>query len=132
MSEYVVSRLLMEMTRKKIHLNGSKILMMGLTFKENCPDLRNTRVVEVVELLKEIGADVQIYDPWVTSAESFHEYGVNVIDYPEVHAYDAVVVAVAHDQFVEMGVNIKKFLKSHHVVFDLKSILPDNLSDLSL
>lgn len=125
MGSYVVQRLVREMIAQDIRIKGARALVMGLTFKENCPDLRNTRVVDIVSELQEFGFDVDIYDPWVDPAEAQHEYGLKVIEHPDENAYDAVVMAVAHRQFIEDGdAAVKRFSKDGVVVFDVKGALP--------
>ena len=108
-------------------------LIMGLTFKENCPDLRNTRVVDIILELSGYNVSIDIYDPWVTSEEAEHEYGLKLIAAPQPAAYDAIVLAVAHHQFGEMGAApIRGFGKKEHVLYDLKYILPPHEADLRL
>lgn len=133
MGSYVVSQLVKAMTKKRIHVDGARVLVMGLTFKENCPDLRNTRVIDIVRELGEYNVLVDIYDPWVDMAEAQHEYGVTPIAEPECGAYDAIVVAVAHAQFRELGEKrIRAFGRPAHVLYDLKYILPADVSDIRL
>jgi len=106
---------------------------MGLTFKENCPDLRNTKVVDIISELQDYGVKVDCYDPWVNPSEAEHEYGLKPIITPEVGIYDSIVMAVAHKQFADMGVNqIRALGKSLHVLYDIKYLLPANQSDLRL
>ncbi len=125
MGEYVVSRVVKEMIKKRIHVEGAKILIMGLTFKENCPDLRNTRVVDMVKELHEYNAKVDVYDPWVNPDEAVHEYGIRPIEKPENGTYDAVILAVSHDEFKAMGTEaIRKLGKQNHVLYDIKYVLP--------
>ena len=122
---YVVSQLVKLMLQKRIHVNDSNILIMGLTFKENCPDLRNTRVTDMVHELSEYGAKVDVYDPWVDKDEAKHEYGLTLLDDIKTNTYDAVILAVGHAEFAELGADaIHKFGKENHVVYDLKYILP--------
>ncbi|KAK67552.1 nucleotide sugar dehydrogenase, partial [Bordetella bronchiseptica 980-2] len=103
------------MAKRRIHVEGARVLLMGLTFKENCPDLRNTRVVDIVRELGEYHVDVDVYDPWVDPAEAEHEYGITPVAKPAAGAYDAVILAVSHHQFVEMGAEaIRKFGKAEH------------------
>jgi UDP-N-acetyl-D-galactosamine dehydrogenase len=103
---------------------------MGLTFKENCPDLRNTRVVDIVDELNSYNANVDVYDPWVDNEEARAEYGIDVIDNLDGEKYDAIILAVAHKQFLEMGIEkIRKNAKKEHVLFDIKHLLPMNLVD---
>src|SRR5690606_38422804 len=103
MGGYVVSQLVKTMTKRRIQVQGSKVLVMGLTFKENCPDLRNTRVVDIVRELGEYNIDVDVYDPWVDAGEAMHEYGITPIDSPQAGSYDGIILAVSHEQFVAMG-----------------------------
>ena len=106
---------------------------MGLTFKENCPDLRNTRVVNIVTELKDYKCDVDVYDPWVTVAEAQYEYGITPISHPQPDAYDAVILAVAHHQFKTLGAaGIRKLGKPNHVLYDLKYVLSADEADLRL
>ena len=133
MGGYVVSQLVKCMTKKRIHVQGARVLVMGLTFKENCPDLRNTRVVDIVKELGEYDVAVDVYDPWVDAEEAQHEYGFKPVAQPKEGAYDAVILAVAHHQFVEMGAPaIRKLGKSAHVLYDLKYVLAPQDADLRL
>ena len=133
MGSYVVSQLVKLMTRQRIHVQGARVLVMGLAFKENCPDLRNTRVVDIVKELKEYNVEVDVYDPWVSAQDAQHEYGLAPVQQLEAGRYDAIIVAVAHRQFVEMGAQALRALgKPEHVLYDLKYILPAEQSDLRL
>ncbi|MFM0339745.1 Vi polysaccharide biosynthesis UDP-N-acetylglucosamine C-6 dehydrogenase TviB [Paraburkholderia fungorum] len=133
MGEYVVSQLIKALTRSDIHIPGARVLVLGLSFKENCPDLRNTRVVDIVAGLKSYGVQVDIYDPWVSKEEAHHEYGLDPIDEPAKGVYDATIVAVAHRQFAELGAEgLRAFGKAQHVLYDLKYVLPAESSDLRL
>lgn len=133
MGSYVVSQLVKAMTRKSINVKGARVLVMGLTFKENCPDLRNTRVVDIVNELKEYDMTVDVYDPWVETKEAQHEYDLTPVQTLEAGAYDAVVLAVAHKQFAELGAQgIRALGKTSHVLYDLKYLLPAEHSDLRL
>lgn len=133
MGEYVVSQLVKAMLKKRIHVEGSRVLLMGLTFKENCPDLRNTKVVDIVSELEEFGVTVDCYDPWIDPQEAEHEYAITPIKEPKPDSYDAIVLAVAHNEFKEMGeANIRALGKGKHVLYDLKYILPAQTSDLRL
>jgi UDP-N-acetyl-D-galactosamine dehydrogenase len=133
MGNYVVSQLVKTMTKRDIAISGARVLIMGLTFKENCPDLRNTRVVDIIADLKEYGVQVDVYDPWVSKEESRHEYGIDPIEQPAKGAYDAIVLAVAHQQFAEEGAEgIHAYGKAKHVLCDLKYILPAEASDMRL
>jgi UDP-N-acetyl-D-galactosamine dehydrogenase len=102
-------------------VKGSRILMMGLTFKENCPDVRNSKVADVVRELQKYGAKVDVYDPWVDAAEAEHEYGIKPIRKPSKGRYDAVVLAVAHKEFRDMGIDaIRGLARKPHVLYDIK------------
>lgn len=133
MGTYVVAQLVKAMTKRRIQVEGAKVLVMGLTFKENCPDLRNTRVVDIVKELKEYNCEVDVYEPWGDVAEAQHEYGITPISEPKVGAYDSIILAVAHHQFKEMGAGgIRKLGKPEHVLYDLKYVLASRESDLRL
>lgn len=133
MGAYVASQLVKAMLKKRIQVDGARVLVMGLTFKENCPDLRNTKVVDIVTELADYGVQVDCYDPWVNPEDAEHEYGITPISAPKVGEYDAVVVAVAHKQFAEMGEErIRALGKPAHVLYDLKYILPADVCDLRL
>lgn len=133
MGAYVASQLVKAMLSRGLPIKGAKILMMGLTFKENCPDLRNTRIVDVVHELQEYGAEVDIYDPWVDSDEAMHEYGVTLVEEPKKSTYQGIILGVAHREFVEMGADkIRGFGSQGHVFYDLKSLFPAEETDLRL
>ena len=133
MGSHVASELVKAMLNRCIQVNGARVLVMGLTFKENCPDLRNTRVVDVVRELQDYNIQVDVHDPWINAAESEHEYGIIPIAEPEQGAYDAIILAVGHNQFKAMGVaDIRGFGKAEHVLYDLKYILPKEEVDLRL
>jgi len=127
---YVISQVVKLMLQKRIHVNDSKILMMGLTFKENCPDLRNTRVTDMIEELNNFGAKVDVYDPWVDAEEAQQEYGISPVKNPEKNSYDAIILAVGHDEFKKLSVDeIRAFGKQKHVLYDIKYILPTHEVD---
>ena len=133
MGEYVVSQLVKAMVKASISVAGSRVLVMGLTFKENCPDLRNTRVVDIVAELEDYGVEPVVYDPWVSVGEAQHEYGITPISEPEAGAYDAIILAVSHEQFRELGAaGIRALGKNKHVLYDLKYLLTADESDLRL
>ncbi|MFN4054721.1 MAG: Vi polysaccharide biosynthesis UDP-N-acetylglucosamine C-6 dehydrogenase TviB [Alishewanella aestuarii] len=133
MGRYVVSELVKAMLKKSIQVKGSKVLVLGLTFKENCPDIRNTKVVDILSELSDYGVQADIYDPWVDPAESMHEYQVTPVITPETAAYDAVIVAVAHNEFRKLGVEgIKTYCKEQAVIYDLKYLLPASAVDMRL
>jgi UDP-N-acetyl-D-glucosamine/UDP-N-acetyl-D-galactosamine dehydrogenase len=133
MGAYVVSQLVKAMLKRRIQVEGARVLVMGLAFKENCPDLRNTRVVDIVRELADYNACTEVFDPWVDVEEAQHEYGLKLIAEPEVGCYDAIVLAVAHDQVRAMGAHtIRKFGKENHVLYDLKYVLAAEEADLRL
>lgn len=133
MGQYVVSQLVKAMMKKRIHIEGSRVLVMGLAFKENCPDLRNTRVVDIVNELQDYNVTVDCYDPWVNREEAQYEYGIAPVEAPKAGEYDAMILAVAHQQFVDMsGDAIRALGKDTHVLYDLKYALSADASDLRL
>ena len=132
MGEYVVSQLIKRMIKNKQQVDGSKVLLMGLTFKENCPDLRNTKVVDIISELQEYNINIDIYDPWVSKVEAIEEYGLSLIDEP-TNDYEAVIVAVAHNEFIDLGAEgVRKFLKNDGLLYDLKSLFEKSESDIRL
>ncbi|WP_248919149.1 Vi polysaccharide biosynthesis UDP-N-acetylglucosamine C-6 dehydrogenase TviB [Pseudomonas entomophila] len=133
MGAYVVSQLVKAMVKRRIHVDGARVLIMGLTFKENCPDLRNTKVVDIVKELQEYNIQVDVHDPWVSVEEAQHEYGITPVQQPVQGAYDGVILAVAHQQFKDLGIeSIRTLGKAEHVLYDLKYLLPAEQSDLRL
>jgi UDP-N-acetyl-D-galactosamine dehydrogenase len=133
MGAYVAGQLVKAMLKRRIQVNGARVLILGLTFKENCPDLRNTRVVDVVHELQDYGIHIDIHDPWTNPDEARHEYGVNLVESPQCDYYDGIVLAVAHDQFKVMGANeMRGFGKDNHILYDLKNVLDTHESDLRL
>jgi UDP-N-acetyl-D-galactosamine dehydrogenase len=133
MGAYIVSQLVKVMTRKRIQVDGARVLVMGLAFKENCPDLRNTRVVDIVDELKDYHCQVDVYDPWATAAEAEHEYGITPVAKPLDKGYDAIILAVAHREFKAMGaVAIRALGKSACVIYDVKHVLAPGESDIRL
>ena len=133
MGAYVVSQLIGAMSKKKIQVEGSKILIMGLTFKENCPDLRNTKIIDIIHELEVYDVQIDVYDPWADKNEAQIEYGLTMTTEPLLGAYDAVIIAVAHDKFKVMGVEkIRRFVSPEHIIYDLKYLLDETSSDLRL
>lgn len=133
MGAYVVTQLVKGMIKKKIQVEGAKVLILGLSFKENCPDIRNTKIIDIVTELKEYQTQVDVYDPWVDCAEAEHEYGITPVQSVEKNTYDAVILAVAHEQFKEMGAAaIRALGKNNHVLYDLKYVLSQAESDIRL
>ena len=133
MGAYVANQMVRKMLLKDIPVKGSKVLIMGLTFKENCPDLRNTKIIDVIEELKSYQIDVVTHDPWADPAEALSQYGISLVDTPQENAYDGVILAVGHKEFLNNGgSNVQKLGKSTSVLFDLKSILPKGSADWRL
>ncbi len=130
MGGYVAERVVKLLTWHRIHVVGSRVLVMGLAFKENCPDLRNTRVVDIIRELHSYHANVDVYDPWVDAEEAQREYDITPVAAPEPGRYDAIILAVAHREFLEMGVDqIHALGKPDHILFDVKSVLPKTSVD---
>lgn len=124
MGAYVVTQLVKGMIKKKIQVEGAKALVLGLSFKENCPDIRNTKIVDMVKALKEYDLDLDIYDPWVDPLDAAKEYGIDPVASLAYCKYDAIVLAVAHDQFKQMSIDeFKAVAKEKYVLYDLKYIL---------
>lgn len=133
MGEYVVTQLVKTMIKKRIQVEGAKVLVLGLSFKENCPDVRNTKVIDIVNELEEYNIEVEVYDPWVDKAEAEREYNVTPISKPAVNNYDGIILAVAHNEFVELGVEqIRAFGKNEHVLYDLKYVFTKEDTDIRL
>ena len=133
MGAFVAERVVKMLTRKRIHVVGANILILGLAFKEDCPDLRNTRVVDIIGELEFYHANVDVYDPWVDGSEAQHEYNITPIAEPKTGHYDAIIMAVAHKQFVELGSKaIRALGKPEHVLYDIKSVLPKEEVDARL
>ena len=121
------------MGKRRVHVDGARILVMGLAFKENCPDLRNTRVVDIVTELQDYNCEVDVFDPWAYAEEAQHEYGITPVAQPQPGTYDGIIVAVAHHQFKSMGAAaIRALGKPKHVLYDLKYLLSAEESDLRL
>ncbi len=133
MGTYVVTQLVKGMIQKRIQVEGAKVLVLGLSFKENCPDIRNTKIIDIVTELNEYHMDVDVYDPWVDVQEAEHEYGITPVQSVKTDTYDAIILAVAHDQFKAMGaVEIRALGKEQHVLYDLKYVLDATESDIRL
>jgi len=125
MGPYIADTVIKMMTKRRIHAVNSKILILGLTFKENCPDLRNTRVIDIIRTLESYHASVDVYDPWADPKEAQHEYQISLQTELHENTYDAVILAVSHKEFAELGIDkIRKLGKQDHVLYDIKSLLP--------
>ncbi|MCG3843662.1 Vi polysaccharide biosynthesis UDP-N-acetylglucosamine C-6 dehydrogenase TviB [Psychrobacter sp. Ps1] len=133
MGEYVVTQLVKTMIKKRIQVEGAKVLVLGLSFKENCPDVRNTKVIDIVHELQEYNIDVDVYDPWVDASEAEHEYGIAPISKPSNSQYDGIILAVAHKEFAQMGVSaIRELGRDNHVLYDLKYLFAKDDTDIRL
>jgi UDP-N-acetyl-D-galactosamine dehydrogenase len=133
MGAYVAGQMIKAMLKRRLQVEGARVLVLGLTFKENCPDLRNTRVVDVVRELEEYGVAIDIYDPWVDAEEARHEYGLELTPEPVAGVYDGIVLAVAHDVFRGRGAEaLRRYGRGAHVFCDLKSVFAKEESDLRL
>ena len=125
MGSYIAETVIKLMTKRRIHVVNARILILGLTFKENCPDLRNTRVIDIIETLKSYNATVDVYDPWADPEDAQLEYKICLQSELKENHYDAIILAVAHREFAELGINnIKKLGKQEHVLYDIKSQFP--------
>jgi UDP-N-acetyl-D-galactosamine dehydrogenase len=130
MGNYVAGRVVNLLTDRRIHVKGARVLVMGLTFKENCPDLRNSKVVDVVRELQRYGARVDCHDPWIDARAARHEYGIRPVRELKRNSYDAIVMAVAHRQFRDMGAEvIRRLGRRNHVLYDIKYVFPANEVD---
>ncbi|MCQ2375838.1 MAG: nucleotide sugar dehydrogenase [Salinivirgaceae bacterium] len=127
MGEYVATQVVKLMIKKGIRVLHGKILVMGFTFKENCPDVRNTKVADIVKALKDFGLDVEVYDPWANSQVAEHEYNIKVSNQIPTNKYDAAVVAVAHNEF--KNIDIVSMMNANHVIFDVKAFMPRDIID---
>lgn len=133
MGTYIATRLINAMTQKHIPIEGARVLVMGLTFKENCPDLRNTRVVDIITELQTYHIVVDVYDPWANAEAALEEYTISLIESPQENTYDVILLAVAHQIFKDMNeTSIRAYGKQAHVLYDVKYILPQQASDIRL
>jgi UDP-N-acetyl-D-galactosamine dehydrogenase len=133
MGAWVAGRMVKAMLRRRLPVDGARVLVMGLAFKENCPDLRNTRVVDVIAELRDYGVAVDVHDPWVDAAEARAEYGLDLVSDPQPAGYDGIMLCVAHDTFRALGAEgIRAFGRPGHVLYDLKHILPRDAACLRL
>ena len=130
MGSHIVDQVSKLMTKKHIQIAGANILIMGLTFKENCPDLRNSRVVDLVEEFKNFNCNVDVYDPWIDKKQAYHEYNIQAIDKPIKAKYDAIIIAVAHDEFKLLTEKqIRSYGKSNHILYDIKYLFKASETD---
>ncbi|MHC6526037.1 Vi polysaccharide biosynthesis UDP-N-acetylglucosamine C-6 dehydrogenase TviB [Vibrio proteolyticus] len=133
MGEYVATQLVKKLASKKIHIDEANVLIMGFTFKGDCPDVRNTKIIDIVRELKDFNMSVDVYDSWASRDEVRHEYGIELIDTLEHGKYDAIVLAVDHSETKNMGVDkLRKLGKEHHVLYDVKHVLSISDADIRL
>ncbi|MDA9303029.1 nucleotide sugar dehydrogenase, partial [bacterium] len=127
MGDYVASEVVKLMIAKDVRVKDANVLVLGITFKENCPDVRNTKAVDVIAALKEFGMNITIYDPWANKEEVMHEYNLESTQEIPTNTFDAIVLTVAHTAFLEM--NFDTILNKNHIVYDVKNILPSSKKD---
>ncbi len=133
MGRYIASETVKLMLKRRIHVADSHILVLGLTFKENCPDLRNTRVTDIIDELATFGAKIEVYDPWIDREEATRYYGVTMIEHLPKQRYDAVILAVAHQEFTQLtGDELRALCRDNAVIYDVKHALPSGVADASL
>ncbi|MEZ8292907.1 Vi polysaccharide biosynthesis UDP-N-acetylglucosamine C-6 dehydrogenase TviB [Vibrio splendidus] len=133
MGEYVATQLVKKMSKENIHIDESRVLVMGFTFKGNCPDFRNTKIIQIVNELKSFNIEVEVYDSWASKQDVEKEYCLSLIDEPVLNNYDGIILAVDHSEFKDMGIsNIRKYGKEKHIVYDVKNIFDVGQSDLRL
>lgn len=133
MGEYVVTQLVKTMIKKRIQVEGAKVLVLGLSFKENCPDVRNTKVIDIIHELQAYNIEIDVHDPWIDANEARREYSITPIAQLVTHQYDGIILAVAHEQFVAMGVeSIRALGKDNHVLYDLKYLFTKEDADIRL
>jgi UDP-N-acetyl-D-glucosamine/UDP-N-acetyl-D-galactosamine dehydrogenase len=129
MGIFVANKLIKLLIKKGHKIEGSKVLILGITFKENCPDIRNSRVIDVYNELKEFGVDIDVYDPWANKQEVHEEYGVNLIDKLD-NKYDGILLAVSHNEY--QSINLENFKNNNAVIFDIKGVLDKDSVDARL
>ncbi len=133
MALFIASELINTMKQRKINIKNAKVLVMGLTFKENCPDTRNTKVIDIINALSKEVSEVECFDPWVDVDEVQMNYEINQINFPKDNEYDAIILSVAHKKIIELGIDkIREFGKSNHVLYDLKYLFSKNETDIRL
>lgn len=133
MGEYVVTQLVKTMIKKRIQIEGAKVLVLGLSFKENCPDVRNTKVIDIVHELQKYNVEIDVHDPWINANEANREYSITPIAQPVSNQYDGIILAVAHEQFIKMGIEkIRALGKDNHVLYDLKYLFTKEDTDIRL
>jgi len=133
MGKHVAAQVIKLMIQRGMTISGARILILGITFKENCPDLRNTRVIDLAREFSDYGAVVDIHDPWADRAQAAHDYGIALLAQPREGDYDAIVVAVAHDEFRALGVDgLRRLGNGRAVIYDIKGMFPKDAVDARL
>ncbi|MDA5133705.1 Vi polysaccharide biosynthesis UDP-N-acetylglucosamine C-6 dehydrogenase TviB [Psychrobacter sp. ANT_H3] len=133
MGEYVATQLVKTMIKKRIQIEGAKVLVLGLSFKENCPDVRNTKVIDIIHELQKYNVEIDVHDPWINANEANREYSITPISQPVSNQYDGIILAVAHEQFIKMGIEkIRALGKDNHVLYDLKYLFTKEDTDIRL
>ena len=133
MDEYVITQLVKTMIKKRIQVKGAKVLILGLSFKENCSDVRNTKIIDIVHELREYNTEVDVYDSWVDRAEAERECNIALINKPTANNYESIIVAVSHSEFVDMGIdNIRALGKEVYVLYDLKYVFAKEDTDIRI
>ncbi len=133
MGEYVVTQLVKTMIKKRIQIEGARVLVLGLSFKENCPDVRNTKVIDIIHELQKYNVEIDVHDPWINANEANREYSITPISQPVSNQYDGIILAVAHEQFIKMGIEkIRALGKDNHVLYDLKYLFTKEDTDIRL
>ena len=130
MGDYVASQIVKCMIKKNIPVNGSKVLVLGITFKENCPDVRNTKAVDLITALKDYGTNITIHDPWADEEEVMHEYGLESSKSTPNGKFDAIILTVSHNKFKDLDLLLLK--KNNSIIYDIKNFLDNNIIDSSL
>ena len=130
MGEYVATETIKHMLKKGIQVLHSNIVIFGFTFKENCPDVRNTKIIDIYRALKEYNVNITVYDPWANPAIAKHEYGIEITNELPTEKFDTLIMGVAHNEF--KGLDVTQFVKENHVIYDVKGTLPKNIIDARL
>ncbi|MCO4322432.1 nucleotide sugar dehydrogenase [Aliidiomarina quisquiliarum] len=133
MGQYTATQMVKALARKKIHIDEARVIILGITFKGDCPDVRNTKIVDMIKELESFNINVDVFDPWANASEVEHEYGIKLVKVLSKEAYDGIILAVDHSEFKQWGENkIRSYAKKQHVLYDVKHVLNKNESDLRL
>lgn len=133
MGQYVATQMVKKLTSKKIHIDEAKILVMGFTFKGDCPDVRNTKIIDIIKELQSFNVNVDVYDNWANKEEVLHHYDIELIDELQKNYYDGIVIAVDHSEYKKLGIDyIRSLLKTNSVVYDVKHVFTESETDIRL